>query len=73
VIRSTGVRMTISDTTTKGMAKAMSVAMMQGVGAGMNDLHYGNDVTLAAGHNFDVAVTLGADHAAFHMTMPAMH
>jgi hypothetical protein len=73
VIRSTGVRMTISDTTTKGMAKAMSVLMMQGVGAGMNDLHYGNNVMLAAGHNFDVAVTLGADHAAFHMTMTAMH
>jgi hypothetical protein len=73
VIRSSGVRMTISDTTTKGMAKAMSVAMMQGVGAGMNDLHYGNNVMLAAGHNFDVAVTLGADHAVFHMTMTAMH
>lgn len=48
VIRSSGVRMTIADTTTNGMAKAMSVAMMQGVGAGANDLHYGNNVMLAA-------------------------
>jgi hypothetical protein len=75
VIRSGGVRMTVADTTTKGMAKAMSVAMMQGVGvgAGRNDLHYGNNVMLAARHNLDVAVTLGADHAVFHMTMSAMH
>ena len=73
VVRSTGVRMTISDTTTKGMAKALSVAMMQGVGAGTNDLHYGNNVMLAAGHNFDVAVTLGTDHAVFHMSTTAMH
>ena len=73
VTRSTGVRMTISDTTTKGMAKAVSVATMQGVGAGMSDLHYGNNVMLAAGHSFDVAVMLEADHAVFHMSMTAMH
>lgn len=45
-------------------------AMMRGVGAGMDDLHYGNNVKMTGGQTFTVAVMLKGERAGFRLRMP---
>jgi hypothetical protein len=61
---------TISDPVAKTMNMAVPVATMQGVGAGPSDIHYGNNVTLTAGHRVLVTVTLRGERAVFHAMVP---
>ena len=63
-----GARPAISalDTTAKNaMAIKVPVAEMQGVMEGAADLHYGNNVDLAPGHVYRVAITLNSERALF--------
>ena len=64
----TNVRPTIVLTDAKAMGgKAMKVnAMaMQGIGQGVADLHYGDNVELTAGHVYQVVVTVKGEKATF--------
>jgi hypothetical protein len=45
------------------------VAVMQGVGEGASDLHYGNNVNLKTGQKVTVVVTLKGRKAVFHTTV----
>ena len=48
----------------------ISVAIMQGVGEGIEDYHYGNEVTLTPGHRITVTVVVKGERAVFHATVP---
>ena len=63
----TNVRPSITLTDTSGMAMSEKVnAMaMEGIGAGIADLHYGDNVKLTAGHVYKVVVTVKGEKATF--------
>jgi hypothetical protein len=44
------------------------VAEMEGIGAGLKDFHFGNNVRVSMGPVYTVRVTEGSDHAVFHVT-----
>jgi hypothetical protein len=46
------------------------VAVMQGVGEGVADYHYGNNVNLKTGQKVTVVVKLNGQTAVFHATVP---
>ncbi len=46
------------------------VATMEGIGEGVSDFHYGNNVELTTGHHITVTVTLNGQRAVFHTTVP---
>lgn len=48
----------LHDTTTGAPAVAMPVAIMEGSGQGVNDLHYGNNVLLTAGDAYTITVRI---------------
>jgi hypothetical protein len=48
------------------------VAVMEGVGEGTADLHYGNNVNLKAGQQVTVVVTFAGRKAVFHTTVSKM-
>ena len=52
------------------MTTMVPVAVMEGVGEGVADLHYGNNVAMRAGHWFAIAVTLKGERARFHLRLP---
>jgi hypothetical protein len=45
------------------------IAVMEGIGEGASDLHYGNNVSLTAGHAVTVTVTLAGEKVVFHTTV----
>jgi hypothetical protein len=69
VVQNANPVITVLDTTAGGMPRTIPVAVMEGVGQGLADLHYGNNVTMPAGHTFLVTVAPGADRAAYELTM----
>jgi hypothetical protein len=63
---------TTLDTTVKhGMMSTVPVAVMEGVGEGIADLHYGNNVDLIAGHVYTITVTLHGQRASFQIKSPS--
>lgn len=54
------------------MPMDVPVAVMEGIGAGIADLHYGNNVPMAGGHRFTVTVTVKGQKAVFNVTSPKM-
>jgi hypothetical protein len=60
----------IDDPSAKTMTMTVPVATMQGVGMGQADVHYGNNVTVGAGHHITVTVRLNGQSAVFHATVP---
>jgi hypothetical protein len=47
------------------MSTKVGVVAMEGVGEGMADLHYGNNVKLTAGHMYKVVATVKGEKASF--------
>ena len=66
----TGANPTIdlADATTGQPAQSVAVAEMQGVASGINDLHYGNNVTIVPGHKYSAAVSLNGENATLTFT-----
>jgi hypothetical protein len=55
---------TLTDASVKGaMASPLHVVAMEGIGKGISDLHYGNNVALTANHVYKVVVTLKRQRA----------
>jgi hypothetical protein len=71
VIKNAQPTITVVDDTTKGMADHVTVAAMEGIGAGIADLHYGNNITMPAMHRYTVIVTLNGEKAIFNFTRPS--
>jgi hypothetical protein len=63
----TNVKPMISLVETGDMAMTTKVnaVAMQGVGSGISDFHYGNNVQLQAGHSYKVVVTIKGEKATF--------
>jgi len=70
VVKGVHPRIVVSDSASGQMAVAVPVAVMEGVTEGASDLHYGNNVSLAAGHKITVTVTVNGQRAVFHTTVP---
>ncbi len=51
-------------------AQPVPVMVMEGIGAGVSDLHYGNNVTMRRGGAYVITVRVGSDHAVFKYAMP---
>lgn len=45
------------------------VAVMEGIGEGVADLHYGNNVAMTAGHSFTVTVQVKEEKATLHFKL----
>ena len=45
---------------------------MEGIGKGLADLHYGNNIQMSAGHSYTVKVNIKGETATFHVHL-AMH
>lgn len=69
VVQNASPTITVADQSSGGTAQSIPVAVMEGVGEGVSDLHYGNNLTMPSGDTFLVTVTLGADRAAYTLTM----
>ena len=52
---------------TTGQTDYLAVAVMQGVTAGPADLHYGNNLAMAPGHDLTLTVTLAGEDAHFRL------
>jgi hypothetical protein len=48
--------------------QTLPVAVMEGLGEGVSDLHFGNNVQIQSGHAHVVRVTEAGEHAVFHFT-----
>jgi hypothetical protein len=56
----------VTDTSEKTMMMTkLSVVEMEGIGEGLSDYHYGNNVTLTMGHLYVVVVKVGGQTATF--------
>ena len=64
----TGPIPTIKMTNGQGAAQTVPVAVMEGVGEGIKDLHFGNNVSMTAGRSYAITVTEAGDRAVFHVT-----
>jgi hypothetical protein len=60
----------VVDDTTEGKVVTLPVSVMEGIGEGVADLHYGNNVAMDAGHRFIVTVTWRHERATFHFILP---
>ena len=49
-------------------SQMVPVAKMEGVGEGLKDFHFGNNVQMMKGQTYTVRVTEASDHAVFHVT-----
>lgn len=66
----TGAKPTIELAISGAMAKAVPVMTMEGIGAGVADYHYGNNVLVDPGARYVVTVRVGSDKVTFHFTAP---
>ena len=71
VLTNASPAITIVDNSSK-MTTKVPVARMRGVDEGMEGMHYGNNVSMSAGHAVVVTVSLKGERAVFHVKMP-MH
>lgn len=75
-VRTTGAVVTnanpkiVVDDTTRGKAVTLPVSVMEGIGKGVADLHYGNNLAMPARHRFIVTVTWSGSRAIFHFVSP---
>jgi hypothetical protein len=70
VVTNANPTIVLVDNTAHGHPKRLPVAVMQGIGAGRSDLHYGNNVAMPHHHHYSVTVTLRSQPALFHITAP---
>jgi hypothetical protein len=71
VVQDARPTITVVDHAKGGMTDKVPVAVMQGIGAGVADLHYGNNVTLPAGHRYTVTVRRTANPRRSRSPVPA--
>ena len=60
----------VVDDPTKHRVLTLPVSVMEGIGEGAADLHYGNNVAMPANHRFVVTVNWKGERATFHFLLP---
>jgi hypothetical protein len=68
VVQNAQPTITVVDHASGGMTDHVSVAEMEGIGAGVADLHYGNNIVMPAMHQYTVTVILNGEKAVFNVT-----
>src|SRR5207302_7492627 len=71
VVQDAQPQITVTDNSAGGRSQQVPVAVMEGAGQGTQDLHYGNNVVMAPGHDFTVLVAVGSEQATFTLKMPS--
>ena len=69
VVTTARPRIVVKDTT-KHRLLTLPVSVMEGIGEGVADLHYGNNVAMPANHRFVVVVAWKGERATFHLVLP---
>lgn len=69
VVANASPRIVVHDLT-KHKVVSLPVAVMEGIGEGAADLHYGNNVAIPRRHRFVVTVSWRADRATFRYVSP---
>ena len=69
VVTNANPKIVVNDTT-KGKAVTLPISVMEGIGEGVADLHYGNNLAMPARHRFIVTVTWSGSRAIFHFVSP---
>ena len=64
VVTSANPRIVVDDAT-KGTVVTLPISVMEGIGEGVADLHYGNNLAMPAGHRFLISVTWRGERAVF--------
>ncbi|MDP9073895.1 MAG: iron transporter [Actinomycetota bacterium] len=70
VVQDANPTITLINDATKNVSQDVQIAVMQGVGAPVGDLHYGNNVVLAPGATYTVLISLNGETATLHVKMP---
>lgn len=68
VVTNANPSIALTDTSAMGgmaMSEKVNAMAMQGIDEGVADLHYGDNVKLAAGHKYKVVVTVKGEKASF--------
>ena len=64
----------VVDDITRHRVLALPVSVMEGIGEGVADLHYGNNVAMSAKHRFVVTVNWKGERATFRLVLsPTRH
>jgi len=71
VVQDAQPQITVTDNSAGSTSQQVPVAVMEGAGQGTEDLHYGNNVVMAPGHDFTVLVAVGSEQARFKLKMPS--
>ena len=71
VVQDAQPQITVTDNSAGSTSQQVPVAVMEGAGQGTEDLHYGNNVVMAPGHDFTVLVAVGSEQATFTLKMPS--
>jgi hypothetical protein len=67
VVTTASPRIVVDDVTTHKLA-VLPVSVIEGIGEGVADLHYGNNIAMAANHRFVVTVTWNGERASFRIS-----
>jgi hypothetical protein len=70
VVTNANPTIVLTDNTEHGYPHKLPAAVMQGIGAGRADLHYGNNVAMPHHHHYMIGVTCNDQRATFHVTSP---
>ena len=70
VVADAAPTISIADKTVGGPPEKIAVAVMQGVGEGPSDIHYGNEVSMPAGHDFEIKVGLNGETGTLVVSRP---
>jgi hypothetical protein len=68
VVTTANPRIVVADTTKQKLV-VLPVSVMEGIGEGVADLRYGNNIAMAANHRFVVTVTWNGERAHFHVAL----
>ena len=69
VITNANPTIVVVDNTAK-MTTRVPIAVMEGIGEGVADLHYGNNVVMSVGHRYTITVTLRGERVVFRVRLP---
>jgi hypothetical protein len=58
----------LTDTTAHSRPIKLPISAMEGIGEGVADLHYGNNIALRTGHRYTVSVTWNEQRVTFRLT-----
>jgi len=61
----------LTDHSSANMTTEIPMAVMEGIGSGTADLHYGNNAIMPPGHSFTITVTVGNQMAATLLRVPS--